>query len=338
MDKQTLLTSIIQQWTQLGLKSITDSGSDLYIDMMTWENEWQKESVHFLCCVKLDEQSQTVFYYEKTKDQKKGFFGDTDVDTSFQKGNTLYRKVVFNDPEVEPVAFKSVNLGDISKVVKESAKQAGWTFKTVLRREKASYSAKEQRTSNNPTIPSTAPIQTQASPSIKPKRKVGILFWVAWGLVLLVGLIGALGLSAPWMTYLGILLVALISLGVRRFLFKGFPKGLAVILVNFVVVFLMLMLMGGDQSLNRDVEAIELAFETQDIATIETYIHPEMQATLMPIFQEHQSELSRVADLMKTRKLIYKDERYAEYEVTENGITYTMIFQKMGEQWCLVQF
>ena len=60
-----------------------------------------------------------------------------------------------------------------------------------------------------------------------------------------------------------------------------------------------------------------------------------MQSSYLLIFEAHRDELERVADLLATRRLVAATYDIAEYEVTENGRTFTVTFEPWGETWYL---
>lgn len=88
--------------------------------------------------------------------------------------------------------------------------------------------------------------------------------------------------------------------------------------------------------LDRRVDEIQGAFQRKDSAAIKA-THPVRQAHYKEIFEKHQGELGRVAQLPATRKLIAIRSIIAEYEVTENGKTFGVTFEKLGDQWYLAK-
>lgn len=89
------------------------------------------------------------------------------------------------------------------------------------------------------------------------------------------------------------------------------------------------------QALENSVNRLETAFRAGDVETVINLTHPAMRSDYHSIFQAHQSELSRVADLLATRRLVHATYGMAEYEVSENGRTFSVIFEPWGEQWYL---
>ena len=86
-----------------------------------------------------------------------------------------------------------------------------------------------------------------------------------------------------------------------------------------------------------DGRAAELqdALKAKDPAAAIEKCHPLVQGEYKKIFEAHATELDRVAKLLKTRKLIAINRNIAEYEVTEDGETFVVTFEKIGEKWCL---
>lgn len=348
MDKKNLKQTILQQWQSLGLDVNQNLQSDLNLNLTFWEDVKQKKPILFQNSVFLDETTHTIFYWEKSKDKAKGFFGDGDVDVTTQSGQSLFRQVKhFKTDDSGNQQIIDLNLGDISKSVKSLAKDNDWKFKVVLSQSKAMYPVgytSEPYSQNESVIPTQASIDNSNYPpiskpvKINPKRKIGITFSIFWLVLTVLAIVSSIGMNANWITYpivIGILALALV---LRRYLFKGFIKGTLLLFSTILVIFILLMFSAGDQSLNQDTKAIQEAFEAQDIQVIETYIHPETKAELMPIFIEHQAELTRISELMKTKTLIYADDNYAEYEVTDNNQSFTMVFEKVGDIWLLVRF
>lgn len=348
MDKTILRKTILEQWRFFGLDAQQDQKSDLSLDVTFWDDFKQKKPILYRNSVFIDDRSTTIFYWESTKDESKGLFGDGDVDVTVQSGKTLFRKVKhLRCDETGNEGLIDLNLGDISKTVKSVAKDFGWKFKVVLRQGDAMY-PEGYISGVSDQSPSDTTLQDQnndqkarpISESTKrtQKRKIGVTFWIVWTILLILSLVASIGMEANWIAYPIIVGILILSLVLRRFLLKGFIKGTLLFVGAMIAVFIVLILNLGDQSLSQDTQAIQEAFESQDIQIIETYIHPETKAELMPIFTEHQSELSRISELMKTKKLVYSDQNYAEYEVTDNGQVFTMVFEKVGDTWLLVRF
>lgn len=89
------------------------------------------------------------------------------------------------------------------------------------------------------------------------------------------------------------------------------------------------------QQLEQSIDQLEAAFRAGDLKTVIDLTHPAMRADYQAIFEAHQADLARVADLLATRQLVHATYGMAEYEVTENGLTFSVIFEPWGQQWYL---
>ncbi len=89
------------------------------------------------------------------------------------------------------------------------------------------------------------------------------------------------------------------------------------------------------QALEQSVSQLEAAFRAGDVETVLNLTHPATRPGYRSIFEAHQAELTRVADLLATRRLVHATYDMVEYEVSENGRTFSVIFEPWGEQWYL---
>lgn len=87
--------------------------------------------------------------------------------------------------------------------------------------------------------------------------------------------------------------------------------------------------------LESDIEDIENAFREGNAEKAADFVHPESRERYKKLFTENISKLDRISKLLETRKPLYQGDEYAEYEVTDNGKTYTVIFQKVNDKWML---
>jgi len=85
------------------------------------------------------------------------------------------------------------------------------------------------------------------------------------------------------------------------------------------------------------VKAIEQAFRDRDVDKIVALCFPTERDRLRAIFTKHRDGLTEVADLLATRELVTTTGSYAEYKVTEQGLTFPVIFKRYGNVWCLSQ-
>ena len=91
-------------------------------------------------------------------------------------------------------------------------------------------------------------------------------------------------------------------------------------------------------ALEESVDQLEAAFRAGDLATVIDLTHPAMRADYRPIFETHQAQLERVAELLATRELVFAAYDIAEYEVTEEGRTFSVTFEPLGDVWYLTSF
>jgi len=87
--------------------------------------------------------------------------------------------------------------------------------------------------------------------------------------------------------------------------------------------------------LDADLNGIEDAFATNNPEKVMEWVHPAAQEHFRDTFTRNKDKLNEIAVLMKTRKPVFVSDKYAEYEVTDNGKTYTVTYQKSGEHWML---
>jgi len=85
------------------------------------------------------------------------------------------------------------------------------------------------------------------------------------------------------------------------------------------------------------VEAIEQAFRDRDIEKVVSLCFPTQRDRFRAIFTKHREELTDVADLLATRKLVETYGSYAEYQVTSQGNNFPVVFTRYGNVWCLSQ-
>ncbi len=155
MDKQTLLSTIISGFNQLGINYNTGQRADITITCEFLDAGWStgNKKITYEASIFADETSGTVYMWEFTREKGSGISFGGDSESSFQTGTTLYRKVKSVQYSLDGKAYEtSLNLGAIPKTVKGVAKDQGWKFKTVLKKEKASYPA--DYTSNYMPMPS----------------------------------------------------------------------------------------------------------------------------------------------------------------------------------------
>ena len=87
--------------------------------------------------------------------------------------------------------------------------------------------------------------------------------------------------------------------------------------------------------LDQNVSQLQQACEDGDSAAATTLTHPAIRGDYAGIFEEHAEELPRLGRLLATRRLLKSNANLAEYEVTEDGETFIVTFERFGEEWFL---
>lgn len=86
---------------------------------------------------------------------------------------------------------------------------------------------------------------------------------------------------------------------------------------------------------DRAAASLEHALGAGKIEEAFVHVHPAATADLRAAFEPHRAELARVARLLATRRLVVAEEAWAEYEVTEEGRTFAVVFEKVEGRWLL---
>lgn len=140
MIKEDIISEILQKFGQLGIPCQTGNGTDITISTEFLDAKWGsgKKKISYKASIYAEESSNTFFMWEMTKETGSGFSFGSSSESSFQSGTTLFRKVKGVQYGLDGKAYEyTLDLGAIPKAVKETAKNSGWKFKTVLKKEKA---------------------------------------------------------------------------------------------------------------------------------------------------------------------------------------------------------
>ena len=92
---------------------------------------------------------------------------------------------------------------------------------------------------------------------------------------------------------------------------------------------------GAKQEVEEAVTGAEGAFREGRLEAVGSVLHPSVGESYGRVFAAHQAELTRVADLLATRKLVLLTPDWAEYEVTERGKAFRVTFEKVKGKWVL---
>lgn len=146
MDRQTLFLRIQTRLQELGIPFQTGVGADFTVSNEFLDAGWSTgtKRIVYDASITLDEAGQDVNMWERTTETGSGLSGGFSGGSWTQSGTTLFRKVKSIQYGPDGKAYEiRFDLGAIPKAVKETAREAGWKFHTVLRREKAQYSAEQ---------------------------------------------------------------------------------------------------------------------------------------------------------------------------------------------------
>ncbi|MGE5328676.1 MAG: hypothetical protein ACM3KR_04115 [Deltaproteobacteria bacterium] len=165
-----------------------------------------------------------------------------------------------------------------------------------------------------------------------------IIFWITWS-VLAVMSVGMMLYEFSAIQAGAFVILLFILLLLRKKLFGKVLSSIAGWSGAFLIFLVIVGLMGNiDPQRNKEIGEIQSAFEQKDVAKVAGYLHPENSTHMKAIFEKHQGELDKVGKLISTKRLIYADANYAEYEVKDNGKKYIMIFEKVEGKWRLSRF
>ncbi len=90
-----------------------------------------------------------------------------------------------------------------------------------------------------------------------------------------------------------------------------------------------------EAEVDRAAASLEAAFRAGNVDEVFVHVHPAATESLRAAFGPRAAELPRVAVLLATRKLVVAEEAWAEYEVTEDGRAFAVVFEKVEGRWLL---
>lgn len=176
MMKQAILSDISGKLAALGILFQSGVGSDIAVSAEFLDAGWStgRKKINYEAFVFADESKQTLFLYEKTAEQGSGFSFGGGSESFSQTGTTLFRKVKSIQYGPDGKAYEyTIDLGAIPKAVKETAKQYGWSFKTVLSKNKAMYPQGSVPptafAAANAAVPSQTAQPTKQQPQVQPQ-------------------------------------------------------------------------------------------------------------------------------------------------------------------------
>lgn len=144
MSKENIKTEILEQLRAIGIVPTVNESSDLAVDWEFLDAKWTtgEKRIEYHNAAFLDESDHTLYYWESSKEVGSGFSFGSSSESSFQSGMTLMRKVKSIQYGPDGKAYEyNLDLGQITKIFKETAKEHDWKFKVVLKKDKALFPA-----------------------------------------------------------------------------------------------------------------------------------------------------------------------------------------------------
>jgi hypothetical protein len=253
MNKQEIIFSISARLNSMGIPNQAGYGADISVQAEFLDASWGtgKKKIEYSASCFLNDQEQIMYFWELTKETGSGISFNGESEMSFQSGTTLFRKVksVGYGPDGKVFEY-SLDIGSITKMFKETAKQNGWKFKVVLKREKAvfpagymqgaySMSAYPQPFPTNPMNSTNTAYGFQPPVPQNPRTKTSLLFYFPFVLIILVFLVFfALSPVSVIGWVLGLSLLAGVFAFRERVLRLSILYSLLIWLVVFVLLFI----------------------------------------------------------------------------------------------------
>lgn len=163
--RDALRQEIVTALTALGVSPVVGEGADITLDWEFLDAKWGsgEKKIEFHNSAFLDEDKQTLYYWESTKETGSGLSFGGSSESFSQSGTTLMRKVKSIQYGPDGKAYEyDLDLGQIVNTYKSAAKSAGWKLKVVLSRDKARYPAGFVAASPIPTGPAPIPVTPPA--------------------------------------------------------------------------------------------------------------------------------------------------------------------------------
>ncbi len=142
MGKSEIIANIAAQYDGLGINCTLSGAADITVDQELLDVKFltQKLKLHFESSILVSDAKRIVYYFQKTKEMRAGVGLGFSGESSFQSGNTPFRKVKSAGIGLDGRAYEyEFDIGQLAKIVKAAAAENGYKMKTVLSRKKASY-------------------------------------------------------------------------------------------------------------------------------------------------------------------------------------------------------
>jgi len=142
MKKQEMIDAITMRLRSLGVFPQESTVTDIEIQEEFLDAEWStgKKKIEYRALALLDEDQNTLYFWEFKKETSAGFSFGFKSEKSSQACATVYRHVkgIGYGPEGKAYEY-DLDLGAITRIFKEIATNEGWKFRVVLSKRKASY-------------------------------------------------------------------------------------------------------------------------------------------------------------------------------------------------------
>jgi len=137
--KPRLLTDIKNQLIALGLEVEPSEEADLEIHQTFLKKTFLggQHHIYYDLLIGINSKDEKVYVIEKISSKKSGITATVEVSSMIQSGRNVYHKVKTTAYGLDGIAYElKLNLGDILKTIKKVAKNQGYGFKFVFRKEK----------------------------------------------------------------------------------------------------------------------------------------------------------------------------------------------------------
>ncbi len=97
-------------------------------------------------------------------------------------------------------------------------------------------------------------------------------------------------------------------------------------------------LSASQQQVSPHLDRLSAALKDGNMETALSLALPELRDDLKANFEGQPERMARLARLLDTRRLIAVERELAEFEVTEDGRTFSVTLQRVGDAWLLHSF
>ncbi len=353
--KNNIIKEITTKLSEYGIEYNEGGDTDLSINKEFLDAKWSTgdKKIKYESNILINDQEKTIYMYEKTTEIGKGLSLGGGVDSSFQSGTTLYRKVKSIQYGPEGKAYDiELDLGAIPKAVKDIAKKYEYKFKTVIMKKKAMYptgSAAGKSVASS-VVSNIEGSNTKDSKVVQKFDINSIPKSSLIGLGIL-GVVVALLYILMEVTIIGWIL-ALVSFGLLFYYFYSHPLLNVVLKVVILVVSLIVLFIVGAMSSNMDTnsvadkngnQVVEKADEDKEESTVDnskTVVGINLAKPAnwdlvgqngKVLYSYRKSDLSTVVvmSLTSVDQKIYKQKEISKEDITSTTVAKVSSFEKI---------